>query len=256
MFLNFKHRSYKLERIDTGDYTLSEYETCITELQRVNRFLGDVWALRRTLLQELETSGLSKVSVLDVGAGSGELLRVAADFAKTKNISLHATGLELNPVSAQAILTESPQFPEITAVRGDAFHLPFAEDEFDFVISSLFTHHFTEDQVVVLLREMSRVASRGLYVIDLHRHPVAFLLYTTLGRLVFHSSLLLEDGALSIRRSFKPTELLTLGRRAGLQYCRVERHFPYRLVLKASPPLSNVTAGSRTVHTNANNRAA
>lgn len=256
MSLNFKQRSYELERIDIGDYTVSEYETCITELQRVNRLLGDAWTLRRTLLNDIQNSGLSKVSILDVGAGSGELLRVAADFAKRKNIILHASGLELNPLSAQAILAQSRQFPEITAVRGDAFHLPFVEDEFDYVISSLFTHHFTEDQIVVLLREMGRVASRGLCVIDLHRHPLAYFLYTTVGRLVLHSSLLREDGALSIRRSFKPTELLALGQRAGLQYCRVERYFPYRLVLQASPPLGSETSESSPILDEATNRAA
>lgn len=240
MFQSFKHRSYELEHIDKGDYTLSEYEGCIIELQRVNRWLGDAWTLRRTLLKEVKNSGLGRVSILDVGAGSGELLRVAADWAEKTDSSVGLIGLELNPLSARAILDESHHFPSIGAVRGDAFQLPFAEKEFDYVISSLFTHHFIEDQVVALLREMARVARRGICVIDLHRHPIAYLLYTTVGRLMLHNRLLREDGALSIRRSFKPAELLALGHQAGLQHCRVERHFPYRLVLRASPQLSDL----------------
>lgn len=240
MFQYFNHRSYELEEIDKGNYTPSEYKGCIIELQRVNRWLGDAWTLRRTLLRDVENSGLRSISILDVGAGSGELLRVASQWAGKTDLSLRLIGLELNALSARAILDESHQFPSISAVRGDAFQLPFAERQFDYVISSLFMHHFTELQVVVLLREMSRVASRGICVIDLHRHPIAYFLYTTIGRLILYNRLIRQDGALSIRRSFKPAELLALGHQAGLQHCRVERHFPYRLVLSASPQLSDL----------------
>jgi len=85
--------------------------------------------------------------------------------------------------------------------------------------------------VVGILRELRRVSTRGMFVIDLHRHPVAYFFYTTIGRLFLHNRLLREDGALSILRSFTPRELLDLARNAGLVNPRVERHFPYRLVL-------------------------
>jgi SAM-dependent methyltransferase len=236
MFQYFKQRSYELEHIDKGEYTPSEYEGCIIELQRVNRWLGDAWTFRRTLLRDVGNSRLSSISILDVGAGSGELLRVAADWARKTDLYPHLIGLELNPLSARAILDESVQYPSISAVRGNAFQLPFADRQFDYAISSLFTHHFTDVQVVALLKEMGRVSRRGICVIDLHRHPISYYFYTTIGRLILHNRLLREDGALSILRSFKPAELLTLGRRAGLLHPRVERHFPYRLVLRASPP--------------------
>jgi hypothetical protein len=46
MFTKFKQRSCELEHIDTGNYTAEEYEGCIVELQRVNRWLGDSQILR------------------------------------------------------------------------------------------------------------------------------------------------------------------------------------------------------------------
>jgi ubiquinone/menaquinone biosynthesis C-methylase UbiE len=128
----------------------------------------------------------------------------------------------------------------ISSVRGDALKLPFADSQFDYVICSLFTHHFVDGQVVRILREMSRVAKRRIFVIDLHRHPVAYFLYTTVGKLVLHNRLLRHDGALSILRSFKADELLELAQRAELKDAWVMRHFPYRLVLSA--------AGSASVH--------
>jgi ubiquinone/menaquinone biosynthesis C-methylase UbiE len=235
MFARFKQRSYELEHLDKGDYTAAEYEGCISELQLVNRWLGDARALRRTLLREVARANVPSFSVLDVGAGSGELLRVIAGWAKENKRDAHLYGVELNARSALAISQESREYASIKGIRGDAFQLPFADAQFDYAICSLFTHHFTDQQVIKLLRELERVARRRLLVIDLHRHPLAYFFYTTVGRLFLHNRLLREDGALSILRSFKPDELNQLARAAGLKNTAVERHFPYRLVLTATP---------------------
>src|SRR6185503_15463145 len=173
MFERFQQRSYELEHLDKGDYTPEEYEGCIVELQRVNQWLGDADALRKSLLENIARLDLKRFKLLDVGAGSGELLRVAAKWARESSRRAVLVGLELNARSAKAILEESGEFPEINSVRGDAFRLPFADGEFDYVLCSLFIHHFKDEPVVELLREMDRVARRGIFVIDLHRHPIA-----------------------------------------------------------------------------------
>jgi len=231
MFERFKQRSNELEYIDTGDYTPAEYESCITELQLVNRWLGDAHALKQTLLKDVEQNRLREFSVLDVGAGSGELLRVAATWANETGRRFQGVGLELNERSAQAILEDSKDFPNIASIRGDALRLPFAAAEFDYVMCSLFTHHFRDDDIIKIFREMSRVARRRIFAIDLHRDPVPYFFYTTFGKLILKNRLIRHDGALSILRSFKPRELLNLGRAAGLRNVAVEHHFPARLVL-------------------------
>jgi len=251
MFEQFQQRSLELEHLDIGDYTAEEYEGCMVELQRVNRWLGDVRALRHSLLRQIEKLNLRSFSVLDVGAGSGELLRVVADWARKHGRKARLAGVELNTRSAAAIAEQSTTFPEIAAIRGDAFRLPFADNEFDYVMSSLFTHHFKNGDVVAILRELSRVSARGIFVIDLHRHLVAYYFYTTIGRLFLHNRLIREDGALSILRSFTPEELLELAQRAGLENARVARHFPYRLVLSASSPLLLGPRASRPPSLNA-----
>jgi ubiquinone/menaquinone biosynthesis C-methylase UbiE len=230
----FGQRSQELEHIDKGDYTPEEYEGCLAELRRVNRWLGDVSALRRSVLPDIERGGARAFTLLDVGAGTGELLREVALAARTRGVTPRLVGLELNERAAAGLLEESREFPEIASVRGDAMRLPFADGAFDYVMCSLFTHHFRDDACVRAFREMARVARRRVYCIDLHRHPVAYYFYTTIGRLILHNRLTREDGALSILRAFRPDELHRLGERAGLKGVRVERRFPYRLVLSAS----------------------
>ncbi len=234
MFSGFRKRSSELEHLDKGDYTPEEYEGCLAELRRVNRFLGDTRALRRSLLAEVEREGLKSFSVLDVGAGSGELLRTIASWAHESGREALLVGLELNARSAKAIREESSAFASIRALRGDALRLPFAGGRFDYAICSLFTHHFRDEQVVDILNELGRVARRKVFVIDLHRHPLAYFLYTTVGRLFLHNRLIREDGALSIMRGFRPRELNELCSRSRLAGCNVERRFPFRLVLSGS----------------------
>src|SRR6185295_15100726 len=100
MFDQFHQRSLDLEHLDKGDYTSEEYEGCIIELQKVNRWLGDAQALKDSLLKEIERVHLQGFSVLDVGAGSGELLRVIAAWARQTKRTAKLTGVELNARSA------------------------------------------------------------------------------------------------------------------------------------------------------------
>jgi ubiquinone/menaquinone biosynthesis C-methylase UbiE len=229
----FRQRSHELERIDTGNYTDDEYETFLREIRFINRYLGDSRALRKTLLREIEKKDLREFSVLDVGAGSGELLRQIAKFASTHGRRATLVGLDLNQISASAIKRDSASFENISTIRGDALRLPLADDSFDYAISSLFFHHLTDEQIGAVLAEMSRVSRGGVVVIDLHRHPMAYILYKLFCTAFRISRLVREDGLLSIKRAFTPDELYRFAEIAGLKMKRIGRAAPFRITLSA-----------------------
>jgi ubiquinone/menaquinone biosynthesis C-methylase UbiE len=231
MFEKFRQRSLEPENLDKGTYTPEEYEGCLVELRRINEWLGDAEALRDSLLQEIGVANLKSFSVLDVGAGSGELLRVIARWAREANRGARLVGLELNERSAKAILDESHEFAEISAVKGDGFRLPFPDRAFDYAIQSLTLHHFDDEGAEKIIKEMARVAARGIFVIDLERSKLAYFLYTTIARLFLHNRLIREDGALSILKSWTPAELKAIAARAGLANAKVDKHFAARLIL-------------------------
>src|SRR4051812_38814880 len=112
MFEQFRERSLEPENLDKGSYTPEEYEGCLVELRRINEWLGDAEALKDSLLKQVAEQNLKSFSVLDVGAGSGELLRVAAKWSRETDRQASLVGLELNERSARAILDESRGFPE------------------------------------------------------------------------------------------------------------------------------------------------
>ena len=181
-----------------------------------------------------EQNDLREFSVLDVGCGSGELLRMIAEFAVSTSRRATLVGIDLNPISSSTTNTESADFSAISSVQGDAFQLPFADSAFDYAIASLFFHHLTDDQIPIVLREMSRVARRGIVVIDLHRDVVPFIGYKILCAAFRISRLVREDGSLSIRKGFRPAELSAIADNAGFEKRDVEQVSPGRVVLTVS----------------------
>jgi ubiquinone/menaquinone biosynthesis C-methylase UbiE len=230
----FQTRSNEPERIDTGDYTEEEYKTFLREIRFINRWIGDRWALQRSVLRQIDELGLSEFSLLDVGAGSGELLKEIAMFARKNKRRSFLVGLDLNPLSAESIADEGDQFEEISSVQGTALDLPFIDGAFDYAICSLFTHHFSDDGVVSILREMKRVSRRGVFVIDLHREVGAYRMYKLFCAVFRISRLVREDGLLSIKKGFQPVELSALAERAGFATAKVSTVFPARVVVAAS----------------------
>lgn len=228
----FKKRETRPERIDTGDYTPDEYARFLKEIRFINERLGDRAALEASLIAEIERLGLREFSVLDVGAGTGELLGVIADFAGASGRKAHLIGLDLNDLSIREVAAEARTHSEIQAVQGNALALPFEDDTFDFAYCSLFTHHLTDEQIPAALIEMSRVAQRGIVVIDLERSPTAWVLYQLFCFAYRISPLVREDGLLSIRKGFRVEDMTAIAKGLSLSNVKVEKHRPYRVVLK------------------------
>ena len=69
--------------------------------------------------------------MIDVGAGSGELLRQITMFARRHDLSAELTGVELNPGAALAMQNETRDFPNITALEGNAMWAAFQSKQID-----------------------------------------------------------------------------------------------------------------------------
>ena len=227
MFERFKQRSYELERLDTGDYTPEEYARWEREMPWIHGFWGEARALEDSLKGHAKGIAGSRISVLDIGAGSGGILKIVRRMLAERPIL--AVGLELSDAALATLHNESGS-TGIQPVKADATRLPFADGAFDYVICTLLMHHLSDDDAIGLVSEMNRVASRNFYVVDLHRHPVGYYLYRLLSP-VFLQKFTQEDGALSILRSFTPSEMLDIAGKAGVQNAAVRHSRANRLIL-------------------------
>jgi ubiquinone/menaquinone biosynthesis C-methylase UbiE len=195
-------------------------EPALHDIERINRILGGHEATRRAFAQVAKPG--DSFTVLDVGAASGDMGDcIRESFPKAKVVSLDYKPHHLRRATA----------PKVCA---NAFHLPFRDDSFDFVFCSLFLHHFSNRDVVELLRSFRRVARRGVIVNDLERHPLAYYFLPATGWLFGWNSVTLHDGPISVEAAFTKNELMELARKAGLSNATVQVNRPaFRLALIA-----------------------
>lgn len=214
-------RTRETEQLDEG---VSEAETrrSLADLRFVNRVLGNrrrLWSVVRPYLDRSEAPRL-----LDVGCGSAD---IPAYFQRRCRRPLVAVGLDLK----WRHLREVP--PTIAAVAGDVTAIPFAPRSVDVVTASLFLHHFDDERLPALLRDLYDVARHALIVNDLERHAVPYWFGRFVFPFLFRSRVSVNDGLVSIRRGFTPMEIKRLFAEAGIPGARVTRSFPYRLIVVA-----------------------
>ena len=216
--LSFSQRAIEPELLDHADP--EEARVNLADLIRINRYFGGHSTIRK-MLAEVVRDGAG-FSVLDVAAASGDTsIEIRRQYPQAA-----VTSLDYNAVNLGAAPTPK--------VVGDAFCLPFAKESFDYVLSSLFLHHFTNDQVVDLLRELYGAARRALLIADLERHVLPYLFLPATKHIFGWRRLTLHDGPISVRAAFRAEELQELAVAAGIRDVQVRRHRPaFRLTLVA-----------------------
>ncbi len=71
------------------------------------------------------------------------------------------------------------------------------------IFSSLFCHHFTDEELVFMLKWMKQNSTLGFFINDLHRNPFAYYSIKLLTHFLSKSYLVKNDAPLSVKRGFK-----------------------------------------------------
>jgi SAM-dependent methyltransferase len=159
------------------------------DLSRLDRLLGN----HQTIIRTLQADHNPISTVLDIGCGSGELLRAVRD-------KLH--------VKVRGVDLRGPRTPQddLEILQADAVREPLPEA--DVAVSVYVIHHLGERQIVDLIRNVGR-SSRRLILLDLVRHWLPLILYRVFLYPMF-DPVVASDGCQSIRRAYTPKELRTL----------------------------------------------
>ena len=219
------------ELLDQEDLPLDEIEKSLADIRWVNRF----WGGRRAAepLVDAIASVRAPQSVLDFGSGSGDLPAYLKTRARRLGIPLTVISLDRQLAH---LSTARRLFGAGRLVAADALSTPLADASVDWVFSSHFFHHFSPDENVRILREMARVARRGIFVLDLRRNGLSRAIVALLGPFVFRSRLSVADGRISIEQAYTPSEAAAIARLAGLAGAGVRPVFPFRFVLNRETP--------------------
>ncbi len=209
-----------------------DFRQCLVDLRQVNRL---TLSYRPTLdfLDQLvvRSKPLEPLRIVDVGAGGGDMLRCVARWAKQRGVAVALTGIDLNPHAARAAKEFTSREMTIDWITGNAF--AYAEPV-DVVVSSLFTHHLEEVEIVRFLAWSEAVARRGWFVNDLCREFVPYKLFGLLAQGMRWHRFVRHDGPVSFLRSFREDDWERMIAAAGIANVAVKltRWTPGRLCVE------------------------
>lgn len=220
------------ERMDEPGVDRRELATSLADLRGVNRWLGGTRVVLRHLGRMAAGLGAAEFSVLDVATGSGDIPLEVARWARSRGLRARVVATDAHEGTLALAREHAGRDPDVRVEPANALALPYADGEFDFALCSTALHHFADAEAVRVLRELDRVARRGVVVNDLRRSRPALLGARLLAATVWRTHpVTRHDGPLSVRRAFTPAELGDLARRAEMRGARVYLHPPFRLAL-------------------------
>jgi 2-polyprenyl-3-methyl-5-hydroxy-6-metoxy-1,4-benzoquinol methylase len=234
---DLSHRSEALELMDDPAIGGAELVESLVQLRHINRALGAAFPTLEGVSRLWRQAGRpAHLSLLDVGAGSGESNRLLLRWASLRRVHLQITLLDLHADTCTAAAALYRNEPRVRVQQGDLFAVP--PRSVDIVTASLVLHHVPTPRVAEVVRTLARAARLGVVINDLHRHPLAWLGIRLITRLFSRNRLIRHDAPLSVQRGFRPADferLRCLPELAGLHY----RWRPMFRYLVTVPPLED-----------------
>jgi len=211
------------EHLDNPDTPSALRERSLRDVQRANALLGGTHAVLAELARLFPTLG-ERATLLDVGTGLADIPSRAARSARRGGVALTTVAVD----EAESLLRASR--PRVDAsVGADARRLPFADASVDVVTCSQVLHHFPDEEIPVVLRELQRVARRYVVVSDLRRSWVAAAGFWAIAWPLGFHAITRHDGFTSVLRGFTTGELARHVRHATDRAPDVRRHPGFRV---------------------------
>lgn len=235
--IDFSKRSKEPEIIDFPELVdQREIANALGELRSVNRWLGGFSACVSTLeplVKDLvrQKGRQAAIRILDLGTGSADIPATLVQWGKKHDYRIRAIGLDFNFTACQIAKEQTAPVPEVGILQGDVRKLPVKPRSFEFVLCSAFLHHFSDDEVVEILRDCRAVTREAIVISDLHRHWFAYWSIRLLANLFSGSQAVKHDGPLSVLKAFRKRDLQQIAKKAGISNPAVQRHWAFRYVV-------------------------
>lgn len=224
---DFSQRSYEKELLDRDDIPFADIDRNMRELDIINTWLGghaisiqglkDLLGAKRSPFpnEGVLWNDPMRLSICEIGCGGGDNLRVLSRWCRRRDIELEVTGIDNN---AHCIKVAKERWREGSAnwIHSDYREVSFANGKPDILFSSLFCHHFTDEELVGMLQWMQRNAGVGWFINDLQRHRLAWFSIRLLTGWFSRSYLVKNDAPLSVLRGFSRAEWEQLLQAAGI----------------------------------------
>ncbi len=226
----FTHRSVEKELLDEADIPAGLLFKNLRELDILNRTTGG-HAISLTGIKQLVTDPHKTYHIADLGCGSGDALKVMADWARSNNYNVKLTGVDRNPDVIGYLKDHCAGYPEITGIAADYQEYLNENRSIDVVHCSLFCHHLTDDELTRLFTCLRKNVVTGFVINDLQRQWLAYYSAWFFTRFLNGTELSKNDGPVSVLRGFRPGEIEKLFAKVGITQYTIRKKWLFRYLI-------------------------
>jgi 2-polyprenyl-3-methyl-5-hydroxy-6-metoxy-1,4-benzoquinol methylase len=226
--MDFSTRSYQKEWLDRDDIPFDAIKRNMRELDLINGWLGG----HRITLSGLKEfiKDQKKITICEVGCGGGDNLAAIGKWCEKNRIDAAFTGIDINP---HCIAVAKSRFKGSNSrfIASDFRSVQFENEKCDVLFSSLFCHHFSDEELISMFHWMQENSRLGFFINDLHRHPLAYHSIAILTKLFSRSWLVKHDAPVSVSRGFIRSEWESLLEQAGIRPDLVQWKWAFRWLI-------------------------
>ena len=150
-------------------------------------------------------------------------------WAAKNGLNLEFIGVDMNPGGPRCEGSDRAG-PAAPMGEGRPLRLP-PRGRHRHIMSSLFTHHLPDPQLIRFIRWMEENARIGWFINDIERHPLPYYFLKFVFWATRRHRFIRHDGPVSVASAFKKEDWARLLKEAGLREgaARVEPWTPFRL---------------------------
>lgn len=227
---DLSQRSYQKELLDQPGIPFEDIKRNMQELEFINGRLGG----HNSTLQGVKSlfkSVKSKedIHIVEIGCGGGDNLKKIKKYCERKNVLIRLTGIDINPECVEFAKSKKEN-EGIEFITSDYKALYFSKRP-SIIFSSLFCHHFTDEELVEQLKWMTQNTREGFFINDLHRNKLAYYSIKLLTWFFSKSYLVKNDAPLSVQKGFHKNELTQLLQIAGLTHFSIQWKWAFRWLI-------------------------
>ena len=226
--INLHQRSYQKEMMDGENIPFAAMAQTLKELNIINTRLGGhaitIQGMRRFI------KGKAAITVCEIGCGGGDNLFAIYKYCSRKSIPVNFIGIDMN---GECIAFAQQQYPQLPCqwICNDYSQVDFGDKQPDIIFSSLFCHHFTNEQLVTMLLWLRQNSNKGFFINDLQRHWLAYYLIKYITNYFSQSYLVKNDACLSVARSFTKKDWHQLFQETGIEQYRIKWKWAFRFLI-------------------------
>jgi SAM-dependent methyltransferase len=216
--------------MDDPDIPIQLLHKNLGELDILNRYLGG-HSISISGIKQLITDRQKIYHIVDLGCGSGDVLKYIARWARSNKFQVKLTGIDRNPDAIKYLNINCSDYSEISGIVSDYKDFLETGPKIDIVHCSLFCHHLKDNELLELFSYLKIYALDGFVINDLQRSSVAYYTVWFLTRLLRGSTLSQHDGPVSVLRAFTRTELEKLLQTAGVKEISIQWRWAFRYLV-------------------------